>query len=299
MRDKRYYSQRNGDITKSPSISLSELRDCFHATYDRLGNEGLFINAFGCQFPEETNLFANELAMQIHSGRLVAPTYGKLGKNIELALAKKLKKRNLWPICSRVGTYSGEDIFDLIEVLYEYCTIARIMSSYDGTLVLRLGDENKSRQILIDDVNEYLPMYEHGYSLTKDGKVEHIPVDGMESLVEEKPQAIDEANIESRISRAISLFLSRQRTVENMRDAVRELGDVLEYMKKEYSLDKLLLKKDSSDLFQILNGFGIRHHNPQQQSKYDVDIFYPWLFYYYLAAVRAMQKLLVKNGISA
>jgi hypothetical protein len=52
-------------------------------------------------------------------------------------------------------------------------------------------------------------------------------------------------------------------------------------------------------LFQVLNGFGIRHHNPQQQTDYDADIFYPWLFYYYLAAVRAGQKLLAKNGMEA
>lgn len=43
----------------------------------------------------------------------------------------------------------------------------------------------------------------------------------------------------------------------------------------------------ASDLFQIANEFGVRHHNQKQKQKtnYDERIWLSWMFYYYLANI--------------
>ena len=62
-------------------------------------------------------------------------------------------------------------------------------------------------------------------------------------------------------------------TLDEKKDAVRTLGDILEYLKKE---GITLPSKDESDLFNILNNFDFRHHNREQKKEYDKEIWYDW-----------------------
>ena len=59
-------------------------------------------------------------------------------------------------------------------------------------------------------------------------------------------------------------------------------------------IKKVLSSKDENDLFIIANSFGIRHHNDKQKTDYDRSIWYNWMFYYYLATIHAILKL-IKN----
>lgn len=80
--------------------------------------------------------------------------------------------------------------------------------------------------------------------------------------------------------------------MDQRRDAVRNLGDVVEFLRPKI---KKVLKDDESDLFNILNNFGIRHHNDQQRTGYEQSIFLSWLFYHYLAAIHAAVRLIEKR----
>ena len=73
------------------------------------------------------------------------------------------------------------------------------------------------------------------------------------------------------------------------------LADVFEYLKKAHGLQSVLDKQDDSDLFQIVNAFAIRHHNPTQKSKYDKGIWYSWMFHFYLATYHANVRLIIKR----
>jgi hypothetical protein len=59
-------------------------------------------------------------------------------------------------------------------------------------------------------------------------------------------------------------------------------------------LQSALSKKDSSDLFNIVNNFEIRHHNPDQKTQYDKGIWYAWMFHFYLASYHATVRLILK-----
>jgi len=51
---------------------------------------------------------------------------------------------------------------------------------------------------------------------------------------------------------------------------------------RDYAIKKVIIDEDESDLFNIANNFGIRHHRKGQKKRYDEDIFLNWIFYYYL-----------------
>ena len=61
----------------------------------------------------------------------------------------------------------------------------------------------------------------------------------------------------------------------------------------------MLTSKDESDLFNLANNFGIRHHKPDQKTDYDKPIWYSWMFYYYLSTIHACMRLIEKSEAKA
>jgi hypothetical protein len=83
-------------------------------------------------------------------------------------------------------------------------------------------------------------------------------------------------------------------SLDERRDAVRDLADVLEFIKPQ--LKQVLAKSNEAELFNIANDFGIRHHRPDQKTDYDKPIFYRWLYYYYyLATIHAGVRLIQRG----
>jgi len=77
-------------------------------------------------------------------------------------------------------------------------------------------------------------------------------------------------------------------TISDKKDAVRELAELLEFLKKS---GIRLQKKNESDLFRIINNFDIRHHNKFQHGEYDKEIWYDWMFYTFLSSINVLLKL--------
>jgi len=57
-------------------------------------------------------------------------------------------------------------------------------------------------------------------------------------------------------------------------------------------LKKVFNVSDENDLFNLANNFGIRHHKETQKTQYDKPIWLSWLFYYYLATIHAVVRLI-------
>ena len=113
--------------------------------------------------------------------------------------------------------------------------------------------------------------YSTGYKLNNEGEVITSTDKGFENLLETAVPFNDD-DLESRMTHAISLFRSGHSSVEQRRDALRNLGDILEKLRSEAS--QVLTEKDESDIFHLLNQFGIRHHNLNQKTDYDQPIFF-------------------------
>jgi hypothetical protein len=96
--------------------------------------------------------------------------------------------------------------------------------------------------------------------------------------------------VQSRLAAAVDKFRRRGASVDQRRDAVRDLADVLEYLRPEAKA--VLQSADEKDLFSLANNFGIRHHNQRQKTDYDKPIWLSWLFYYYVATIHAVTRLI-------
>jgi hypothetical protein len=135
--------------------------------------------------------------------------------------------------------------------------------------------------------------YREGYELSENGEILESPEQGLEDLVLAKLPPHDPENVEQRVESAVHKFRRSRSSLDEKRDAIRDLADVLEIMKPQ--ITKVISKKDESDLFHIANKFGIRHHNEEQKQDYDKAIWYNWMFYYYLATIHACIRLIKKD----
>lgn len=220
---------------------------------------------------------------------------GKLGADIEAQMFIKLKKPDLWPIEEKCNNYSEDDLFDVIEFLYD-CVSEPIHRRYDEWSnhgdSYDTFDRETGKQEFRDIINQILCDYREGYELSENGEILEFPEQGLEDLVLAKLPPHAPENVEQPVQNAILKFRRSRSSLDGRRDAVLELAGVLEFLKLQ--IKGVVLKKDESDLFNIANNFGLRHHNHEQQKDYDKAIFYSWIFYYYLASIHAWVKLIKK-----
>ena len=154
-------------------------------------------------------------------------------------------------------------------------------------------DREAGRTEFREKVNRILREYADGYELSKDGEILSLPQSGLEPLLEEPFPTHDPHNVDPKIQAAIRRFRRHRASPDDKRHAIRELADVLEFLRPK--LTEVLTSRDENDLFNIINNFGLRHHNESQKVEYHKDIWYDWLFYFYLAAIHGAIRLM-KEG---
>jgi hypothetical protein len=142
-------------------------------------------------------------------------------------------------------------------------------------------------------INDLLGAYSDGFELSSAGEVMTIPEGGMRSIFDASVPSEDPDNIQARVSGAIRKFRRHRSSLEDRRMAIRDLADVLEFLRP--TAKKALSSKDEDDLFNIINNFGIRHHDPKQKTQYDQKIWFSWIFHFYLATYHAVIRLLTKK----
>ena len=219
---------------------------------------------------------------------------GELGTDIKAQMFRKLRKENLYPIQDKCIEYAEDDLFDVIEFLYDW-----ISKPIDGYYDMYAEyehpdtfDKKKGQQEFRTEINELLCDYKNGFELSQQGEILELAEPGLKALFEENFTYGDPAQVETKVRRAILKFQRYHSSIDEKRDAIRELVDVLEFLRPK--LKNVLTKKDEGELFNIANNFGIRHNNKNQKTEYDKEIWYNWMFYYYLTTIYASMKL-IKN----
>jgi hypothetical protein len=219
---------------------------------------------------------------------------GTLGGNIEAKMMFSLGKAGLWPIADRVVDYSEDDLFSVIEFVFDHVSkpLKGTMHQWNECgMHWEIFDGLAGQADYRASVNVLLARYGDGYDLSPVGEVAELGPAGTESLLTTK-LPVEDPKINERVASAISKFRRRQSTVDDRRDAVRDLADVLEYLRPQ--IKGLLTKKDDGALFTIANEFGIRHHNERQSTNYDTAIWLSWMFYFYLSTIHASVRFIEK-----
>jgi hypothetical protein len=204
-----------------------------------------------------------------------------------------------------VTKWSSEDIteghvFDALEFLYDqvskpghWCEQRSdegyFYHDYDGY------DEEEGRREFRENTNSFLADYKTGFELTDEGVVLALGADGLQYILDADIIPYDKVNVDSKVRSAITKWRNRHLSLSEKKEAIRELADVFEWLKKTRNLSAVLDRKDESAIFELANCFGIRHHNPKQKTNYDRAIWYSWIFHFYLATYHASIRLLVKK----
>jgi hypothetical protein len=193
-----------------------------------------------------------------------------------------------------------DQIFDTLEFLFDHVAKPgplEDMTTDSGYNYTDYGsyDEQAGQEEFREKANSFLCDYRTGFELTKDGTILALGTGVLQSILNAEIVPYDEKNVDSKVRNAISKWRNRQLSFEVKKEAIRELADVFEWLKKTKKLARVLDKKDEAAIFDIANNFAIRHHNPQQKTGYDKKIWYAWMLHFYLATYQATIHLLLKE----
>ena len=140
-------------------------------------------------------------------------------------------------------------------------------------------------------LNKLLETYGDGFELSEIGEILELAPQGMQEIFAADVPSPD-PNVAERVASAIEKFRRYKATADERRGAVRDLADVLEYLRPQAK--HVLATADEKDLFNIANNFAIRHHNAAQKNDYDKNIWLSWMFYFYLSTIHACIRLIDK-----
>jgi hypothetical protein len=251
---------------------------------------GLFVTVYTTF--EEKGYFQERLGVNCTDGYVP----GSVG-DVKLYSFRKLRRKGLFPIWGRRDDLSEDEIFDLIEFLYDHAsepTGEGFFHSHDGCgYHYSKFVRGKAAQQFRTEINDILKDYGDGFELSDEGEVLTRPGGALDALVQAPIPPQDPSNITARVNAAVLKFRRRSASEEERRDAIRDLADVLEFLRPR--LKQVLASQDENDLFNIANNFGIRHHNERQKTNYDKMIWFSWVFYFYLATIHAALRLIEKQ----
>ncbi|ELT7226442.1 hypothetical protein Q4K74_003019 [Vibrio cholerae] len=267
----QYYSQRNGSNPNLDGLPLSDTIDLFLRVYNQLESEGYFTQAFGFWCIDNDHVEG-------------------LVKGVELEMLLSIRKKNLWQLSQYAQSYTEDDFLDVIEFRYQHVSkpIDGTMHSYGGCgMHWETFNKKDGQSVFIEKINTVLGHYKNKYELDACGQVLSKPEKGFEQIFKADVPS-DDNNIVDRINAATTQFRRHGSTIDDRRQAVRDLADVLEYLKPK--VKQLLSNKDEQDLFNIANNFGVRHHNDKQKTSYDSAIWLSWMFYFYLSTIHVVLR---------
>lgn len=212
------------------------------------------------------------------------------------AMLFHLRRESLWPFPEKFAGLSEHELFDLVEFLHDH--VSKPIDGFHHTFAqcgwhYHTFDAKAGQDEYRERVNLLLESYKSGFEISEEGEIRELPQSGTAPLLAAHLPSSD-ANVTARLESAIEKFRRYRSTATERRDAIRDLADVLEYLRPQ--LKAVLAKQDEADLFNIANNFAIRHHNAQQKSDYDTSIWLSWMFYFYLATIHAATRMLQKKA---
>jgi len=274
---KAYYSVRAGKHPTGGRLDLNGIKYLADSAFSQFWERGYFQEVFG------------------HNCVDAGLIPGRAGTDIKAFFFNKLRRHDIWPIAENIKDYDEGDLFDVIELLHD-CVSRPIGGNFHSWNECgwhyETFDQQAGQKEFRASMNEILRDYKIGYELTANGEIVSLAPRGLGDLERAPAPPADPENVLARMNAAIDKFRRRDATSDDRRDAVRDLADILEFLRPRAR--KILTTKDEAELFDLANNFGIRHHNSKQKTAYDKPIWLSWMFYHYLATIHALTRLIEK-----
>ena len=234
-----YYSQRTGSNPHLKGLPFPDILALFLRVFTKLSADGYFQEAFGFHC--------------IDAGDIE----GTVG-DVPLEILLAVRKKELWPVRSHAPHYEEDDLFDMIEFLYQHVSkpVDGTMHSFGGCgMHWETFNQVEGRADFRVKINEVLNHYEKGFELSAAGEVLRKAQAGFEPIFEADVPTKD-MNVAGRVNSAVLRYRRHGASLDDRRQAVRDLVDVLEYLRPQFK--SLLTSADEGDLFNIANNFGVR-----------------------------------------
>lgn len=265
---RQYYAARKNGPSAT-GLTLENVNTLLASAYDHYDHSGYFVEAFGFTC--------------VDAG--FEPGY--VGSNIEAYVTLALESSQLWPISVQQRYYTEDDTFSLIEFLYDHISkpLKKDFHSWDNCGYHYSDfDRDEGRREYRERINLPLKRYGQGWELSEAGEILSLPPEGMSTLLSASLPTKDKTTTQ-KVADATMKFRRHGSSLTDRQDAVRDLADVLEWLRPQ--LKTTLLPEDEKDLFNIANNFGIRHLNAKQKLHYDKAVWLSWIFYHYLNTINA------------
>ena len=218
------------------------------------------------------------------------------GMLLDMEVQDRIGAVRLWTCGPKL--WDESDFYSLIEIFHDLIARPRSRRDHPGCRWHYSDYAIEPGQTLYRwAVNQLLTRHHIDLQLADDGddigRLVHTPADGRHDLVHAVVGGPgDDAD---KVRHAVTLFRSRGTSVEDKRSACITLADVLETRRSLLKAE--LLSRDEEALFQIANGFAIRHQRADQRPDYD-DAYLDWLYWLYLATIELTNRLLTKAPTS-
>lgn len=271
-RPRQYWSRRQG-IT--PSLTLRQVCRMFSSALEEFDRRRYFDEWFGYSCVDADDV------------------PGRAGADRAAFVERRTFRDDLWPFRDRWPHWDEAALLTAIEFFYDH--VSEGTKGYDHDY-MNCGmhweefDQTPARARYRQEANELLRDLGEGYELLSGGEVVRKAPPGVESLFAARPLPIPGKRYEDKVQDAIRKFRSRTASPTDRTDAVRDLADVLEYLRPE--IKRVLTRRDDAALFEIANKFAIRHMDGEQFTEYTKPVWLSWMFYFYLATIYAVGHLL-------
>lgn len=272
---KKYYSERNGLLTKTLKLSMGDLRDMFYTTYLYFYHKEAFNVAYRGVWKERGGI----------NREILPPT---MAPSPDVFFAIKTQVQDIWPIDDSYLSYSENELFTVIEILYDHIGI------YNPTT--NKVDRLELQEEYAEHINNLLKFYDDGYYLEPtNGFIMKMPNLALKEQLESECEHIPDDILE-RMRSATQSFYRFDSDMEAKKKAICTLADILENIReplKETLNQEYQINKNDHDkvIFDVVNNFNIRHDRAGQLRGYSRDIWYEWAMQYYTSVIIAYYKL--------
>ncbi|QHS24337.1 hypothetical protein GWK91_16265 [Virgibacillus sp. MSP4-1] len=273
----RYFAERNDFLNSDFSISYKGLKNYFNQIHRYFEDRKLFEVARNGVWQSEQ--FKDDY-------QLYPPS---LSPSPEIFFINHLNRDKVYPIWEYYDTYKEEELFTVIEILYDHIGV------YDHKKGTFISDEYKKE--FAEHINNLLKRYKSGYYLNeKYGFIMELPNDAITALMNtEKPETMDDDVIEQ-LKTSVKMYYRFDSNEETKKKAINILADILEPLRndlKEILNNEYDVNKNNHDkaIFNIVNGFNIRHNDKKQLTDYSKQIWYDWMMQYYTSVIFTYYRL--------
>ena len=130
---------------------------------------------------------------------------GDLGANIDLQIQLALRKTDLWPIEARASECSEDDVFDMIEFLFDQ--VSKPTKGYFHAFSscgwhYSEFDRTAGQAEFRAEINRFLASYSDGYELSDQGEILAKGPDGLSRIFDAQVPHPDDDNVVARVRAA-------------------------------------------------------------------------------------------------